>query len=116
VRRSPAWRSRLALWCRLGDSLTQPLPPADCHRLGRARRCGLRGAVSQRAADRRRRFGERRRLQRFSIPAREIGATSDQVVRLVAGLPVRLASTLLIEAGVHISLPELWRAWAGLSA
>ncbi len=36
--------------------------------------------------------------------------------RLKAGLPVRLVATSLIEAGVDISFPEVWRATAGLDA
>ncbi len=36
--------------------------------------------------------------------------------RLVDGLPVRLVSTSLIEAGVDISFPEVWRAMAGLDS
>ena len=36
--------------------------------------------------------------------------------RLCAGLPVRLVATSLIEAGVDISFPEVWRASAGLDA
>ncbi len=35
--------------------------------------------------------------------------------KLLAGLPVRLVATSLIEAGVDISFPEVWRAAAGLS-
>lgn len=36
--------------------------------------------------------------------------------RLKAGEPVRLVSTSLIEAGVDISFPEVWRAAAGIDA
>jgi CRISPR-associated endonuclease/helicase Cas3 len=36
--------------------------------------------------------------------------------RLADGLPVRLVSTSLIEAGVDISFPEVWRAMAGLDS
>lgn len=36
--------------------------------------------------------------------------------RLVDGAPVRLAATSLIEAGVDIDFPEVWRAAAGLEA
>src|SRR6185312_5756692 len=36
--------------------------------------------------------------------------------RLAAGEPVRLVSTSLIEAGVDIDFPEVWRAAAGLDA
>ena len=36
--------------------------------------------------------------------------------RLVGELPVRLVSTSLIEAGVDISFPEVWRAMAGLDS
>lgn len=36
--------------------------------------------------------------------------------RLVAGLPVRLASTSLLEAGVDVDFPEVWRALAGLDS
>ncbi|WP_051956189.1 CRISPR-associated endonuclease Cas3'' [Beijerinckia mobilis] len=32
------------------------------------------------------------------------------------GRPVRLVATSLIEAGVDISFPEIWRAWAGLDS
>lgn len=35
---------------------------------------------------------------------------------LVAGKPVRLVATSLIEAGVDVSFPEVWRAAAGLSS
>ena len=35
---------------------------------------------------------------------------------LTAGLPVRLVATSLIEAGVDISFPEVWRAAAGLAS
>jgi CRISPR-associated endonuclease/helicase Cas3 len=37
-------------------------------------------------------------------------------LRLSDGLPVRLVATSLIEAGVDISFPEVWRATAGLDA
>ncbi|MDR3438859.1 CRISPR-associated endonuclease Cas3'' [Telmatospirillum sp.] len=36
--------------------------------------------------------------------------------RLKAGLPVRLVATSLIEAGVDIDFPEVWRAAAGLDS
>ncbi len=36
--------------------------------------------------------------------------------RLAEGLPVRLVSTSLIEAGVDISFPEVWRAMTGLDS
>jgi CRISPR-associated endonuclease/helicase Cas3 len=36
--------------------------------------------------------------------------------RLKDGLPVRLVATSLIEAGVDVSFPEVWRAAAGLSS
>lgn len=36
--------------------------------------------------------------------------------RLAAGEPVRIVSTSLIEAGVDIDLPEVWRAAAGLDS
>ncbi len=36
--------------------------------------------------------------------------------RLVAKLPVRLIATSLIEAGVDVSFPEVWRAAAGLQS
>lgn len=36
--------------------------------------------------------------------------------RLAARLPVRLVATSLIEAGVDVSFPEVWRAAAGLSS
>ena len=36
--------------------------------------------------------------------------------RLMAGAPVRLVATSLIEAGVNISFPEVWRATAGLDS
>ena len=34
----------------------------------------------------------------------------------IPGAPVRIVSTSLIEAGVDIDLPEVWRAYAGLDA
>lgn len=36
--------------------------------------------------------------------------------RLASGLPVRLVATSLIEAGVDVSFPEVWRAAAGLQS
>ena len=36
--------------------------------------------------------------------------------RLAAGLPVRVVSTSLLEAGVDVDLPEVWRALAGLDS
>jgi CRISPR-associated endonuclease/helicase Cas3 len=36
--------------------------------------------------------------------------------RVTQGLPVRIASTSLIEAGVDLDLPEVWRAVAGLDS
>lgn len=41
---------------------------------------------------------------------------ADLKERLKAGSPVRLVATSLIEAGVDISFPEVWRAAAGLDA
>ena len=42
------------------------------------------------------------------------GVLADLRIALRAGEPVRLVSTSLIEAGVDISFPEVWRAAAGL--
>ena len=39
-----------------------------------------------------------------------------QLYRLRAGAPVRLVATSLIEAGVGISFPEVWRAMAGVDS
>jgi CRISPR-associated endonuclease/helicase Cas3 len=36
--------------------------------------------------------------------------------RLAAGLPVRVVSTSLLEAGVDVDFPEVWRAMAGLDS
>lgn len=41
---------------------------------------------------------------------------SDIRQRLAAGLPVRLVATSLIEAGVDVDFPEVWRAATGLDA
>ncbi|MFH3480972.1 CRISPR-associated endonuclease Cas3'' [Xanthobacter variabilis] len=41
---------------------------------------------------------------------------ADLKEKLQAGAPVRLVATSLIEAGVDISFPEVWRAAAGLDA
>lgn len=41
---------------------------------------------------------------------------ADVRARLQAGLPVRLVATSLIEAGVDVSFPEVWRAAAGLQS
>lgn len=41
---------------------------------------------------------------------------ADLKEKLKAGAPVRLVATSLIEAGVDISFPEVWRAAAGLDA
>lgn len=52
-----------------------------------------------------------------NMTARHRRGVLDQVrARLAAGEPVRLVSTSLIEAGVDISFPVVWRALAGLDS
>jgi CRISPR-associated endonuclease/helicase Cas3 len=55
-------------------------------------------------------------LTTLMCPAHRRTVLRDLKQRLKNGLPVRLVATSLIEAGVDISFPEVWRATAGLDA
>ena len=55
-----------------------------------------------------------RHLTTLMCPAHRRAVLEDVRARLRAGLPVRLVSTSLIEAGVDVDFPEVWRAVAGL--
>ena len=55
-------------------------------------------------------------LTTLMCPAHRREALAEQRVRLRDGLPVRLVATSLIEAGVDVSFPEVWRARAGLDS
>ena len=55
-------------------------------------------------------------LTTLMCPRHRQAVLSDVRTRLKAGLPVRLVSTSLIEAGVDISFPEVWRATTGLDS
>ena len=55
-------------------------------------------------------------LTTLMCPRHRQAVLSDVRLRLKAGLPVRLVSTSLIEAGVDISFPEVWRATTGLDS
>lgn len=53
-------------------------------------------------------------LTTLMCPAHRRSVLANLRERLKAGLPVRLVATSLIEAGVDIDFPEVWRALAGL--
>ncbi len=55
-------------------------------------------------------------LSTLMCPAHRRAVLADARRRLRAGEPVRMVSTSLIEAGVDIDLPEVWRAAAGLDS
>ena len=55
-------------------------------------------------------------LTTLMCPAHRRAVLAQVRQRLAEGLPVRLVSTSLIEAGVDISFPEVWRAMAGLDS
>jgi hypothetical protein len=55
-------------------------------------------------------------LTTLMCPRHRQAVLSDVRTRLKGGLPVRLVSTSLIEAGVDISFPEVWRATTGLDS
>jgi CRISPR-associated endonuclease/helicase Cas3 len=55
-----------------------------------------------------------RHLSTLMCPRHRRMVLEDVRVRLKAGQPVRLVSTSLIEAGVDVDFPEVWRAVAGL--
>ncbi len=55
-------------------------------------------------------------LTTLMCPAHRRVALRELKQRLNDGMPVRLVATSLIEAGVDISFPEVWRATAGLDA
>ena len=57
-----------------------------------------------------------RHLTTLMCPAHRRAALREVRERLAAKLPVRLIATSLIEAGVDISFPEVWRASAGLDS
>ena len=58
----------------------------------------------------------RRHLTTLMCPAHRREVLADARARLKAGLPVRLVATSLIEAGVDVDFPEVWRAEAGLDS
>ena len=53
-------------------------------------------------------------LTTLMCPAHRRAVLEEIRARLKEGLPVRLVSTSLIEAGVDVDFPEVWRAVAGL--
>ncbi len=55
-------------------------------------------------------------LSTLMCPAHRRMVLAGARARLVAGEPVRIVSTSLIEAGVDIDVPEVWRAAAGLDS
>lgn len=55
-------------------------------------------------------------LTTLMCPRHRQAVLRDVRARLKTGLPVRLVSTSLIEAGVDISFPEVWRATTGLDS
>ena len=55
-------------------------------------------------------------LTTLMCPAHRRAVLARTRQRLLDGLPVRLVATSLIEAGVDISFPEVWRAMAGLDS
>ena len=55
-----------------------------------------------------------RHLTTLMCPAHRRAVLEEVRARLKVGLPVRLVSTSLIEAGVDVDFPEVWRAVAGL--
>jgi CRISPR-associated endonuclease/helicase Cas3 len=55
-------------------------------------------------------------LTTLMCPRHRRRVLADLRQRLVDGLPVRLVATSLIEAGVDIDFPEVWRAVAGLES
>ncbi|MCW6512309.1 CRISPR-associated endonuclease Cas3'' [Lichenifustis flavocetrariae] len=55
-------------------------------------------------------------LSTLMCPAHRRIVLAEARRRLKAGAPVRIVSTSLIEAGVDIDLPEVWRAAAGLDS
>lgn len=57
-----------------------------------------------------------RHLTTLMCPAHRRKVLAEIRARLEAGLPVRLVSTSLIEAGVDISFPEVWRAVTGIDS
>lgn len=60
--------------------------------------------------------GGARHLTTLMCPAHRRAVLADVRARLDAGLPVRLVATSLIEAGVDVDFPEVWRAVAGLDS
>lgn len=57
-----------------------------------------------------------RHLTTLMCPVHRRAVLADVKARLVARLPVRLVATSLIEAGVDIDFPEVWRAIVGLDS
>ncbi|WP_439816967.1 CRISPR-associated endonuclease Cas3'' [Zavarzinia sp. CC-PAN008] len=55
-------------------------------------------------------------LTTMMCPRHRRAILSELRQRLMTGLPVRLVATSLIEAGVDISFPEVWRAETGLDS
>ena len=55
-------------------------------------------------------------LSTLMCPAHRREVLAEARRRLAAGLPTRVVSTSLIEAGVDIDLPEVWRAAAGIDS
>ncbi|HVZ35271.1 MAG TPA: hypothetical protein VG963_22750, partial [Polyangiaceae bacterium] len=55
-------------------------------------------------------------LTTLMCPAHRRGRLEELRRRLRTGKPVRLVTTSLVEAGVDISFPEVWRAMAGLDS
>jgi CRISPR-associated endonuclease/helicase Cas3 len=55
-------------------------------------------------------------LTTLMCPRHRRAVLADLRVRLLEGVPARLVATSLIEAGVDIDFPEVWRAAAGLES
>ena len=66
--------------------------------------------------DRIRDFSGASHLTTLMCPRHRRAVLADLRARLAAGEPVRLVATSLIEAGVDIDFPEVWRAAAGLDS
>ncbi len=60
--------------------------------------------------------GNRFHLSAAMCPQHRRAVLADAKERLVSGLPCRLVTTRVIEAGVDISFPNVWRAIAGVDS
>jgi len=99
-----------------------PSPVDDAALVDRFGACGQMLCIVNRRAHAAELFGRIRNmdgaahLTTLMCPAHRRAVLARVRQRLADGLPVRLVSTSLIEAGVDISFPEVWRAMAGLDS